>query len=290
MKKYFFLLFILSSIYSFSFDFNNDNFCLSILPDYIAVYENKIFYISCSDIHPKIVSVIDRPKEILNEQGYISLNILAEDYYIIDLNGYLLTAKYKDYIIDYFSELIGQPQIISVEASSEFIDEKTYNAVFYKGICPLYRLNAQRPFMEHYLYYNGLPWIPDLRIDSSPYIDIELAKPQKTMSILPGYVDFYNHNLFYEYSRIKNIEVFDLFTNESLGIYELKDELLYTSIIFQKSHKAFRIKLLDYYPGTIFSYPCISSILFLEEYALKKGDYGKHQLDYFIEEVIHDYR
>ncbi|MBN2650904.1 MAG: hypothetical protein JXR63_00875 [Spirochaetales bacterium] len=262
-----------------AFDINKDNFSIKVdIGEYLVANDEEIFLIEWFEEIPTIINKSKRQDKILNANGYSSISIGGQEYFIVELNGRFFSTQKSDYIKEDFTFLEGQVQVKKVNASSELLEKSTKGETLYRGIFPLFRLTAEKPF-GYFINYNGLPWVPDVKRDKIPYLDIELEEAVETISLIPGFLDFKRQNLFYDNSRVKSIEITNFETNKSLGVFILEDKIKYTTICLSEEVKNFRIKIIDTYPGKKYNDPCISSIIF--NFGKETGDYGLKDLELF---------
>ncbi|MDC7124444.1 MAG: hypothetical protein PQJ46_02685 [Spirochaetales bacterium] len=281
------LLFFLMVMNLYSFNINKDDFLLTYsMGEYVVAYKNKIYHILDNYGDYEIESVIERPENLINEYGYISIVFKDFTCNVIDLNGTLLTT-YKAFAgeIDYAGTLIAQPQVKLVEASSELCENTRQGEIIYKGIYPFYRLAMVRVY-GYFIRYNGYPWVPDIKIDKIPTLSVRLDEPVKTISLIPGFLDFERQNLFYENSRIKNIEIINKDNMEKIGEYKLEDKVGFTTIYFNQHIQNFEIRLKEFYKGNKYSDPCLGAIIFIDENSKYLSNYGKGRLEELIESGV----
>jgi hypothetical protein len=275
-----FLLLLLLTV-CYAFDFNKDNFSVSTdIEEEVVVFNKTIYHIATYEETPKILSKIDRPEHLIDKDGYVHFILPTIDCFVFDINGHLVITQKFDNDPD-ISESYGHPVINEIIASSELTERSNGKLVTYKAKYPLLRLTAEKE-IGFYIYYYGYPWVPNVKNDPNPFIEIKLGEPEKYIEIMPGYIDFKKRNLFKDNSRIKTIEIVDIETNKSEGTYIIEDKVSYTKIELPNPIKNIRIRLIDYYDGNKYRDPCIASIVFGNSWGKDAGDYGKKEIDYLL--------
>ncbi|EID86364.1 hypothetical protein MSI_07170 [Treponema sp. JC4] len=288
------IIFILLTINAFCFDFDKDNFSVELdLETALFVYENKIYILGWDG---KLWSD-DRPEKIINEYGYPVLNIKENPYYgrfikkshgtfLLDFNEDIFSVEFFDNdnnrkeLIDIYKE---NDCIKSIKASSELTEIIKNNKTVYSVENVL--TVAKEKESDYCFRTIGMPWVPDIKYDKTPYIDFELTYEHSSIHILPGFIDFSRQHLWKQNARPKTIEIIDLSNSESLGKFTIEDKIKFTSIQLGKNVTKVRIKFLDFYPGSKYQDPCVAAIYFGTDKWPASYNYGKKVFEkdgYFI--------
>lgn len=275
------------AINAFSFDYNKESFSLSLdIETGLYIYEDNVYIIGYEGKIWKDV----RPVKLTDEHGYTSLKLKKNPYYGIgkektlyffDLNGIIFhvpfteNRKPKESTIKLFKDVYGG--INKITASSE-LSEKTKSGEITYSVTNVLTLGTEKETGYFFLPL-GCPWVPDISKDKEPYIDFELQNERSTIYILPGFVDFSRRHLWKQNARPKTIEVINMETSKSLGKFTIDDRIDFTGIALPESVKNVRIRFIDFYPGTKYQDPCVSSIYFGTDMWPYKGNHGKYTFE-----------
>lgn len=275
------------AINAFSFDYNKENFSLSLdIETGLYIYEDNVYIIGYEGKIWKDV----RPVKLTDEHGYTSLKLKKNPYYgngkektlyFFDLNGIIFhvpfteNRKPKESTIELFKNIYGG--INKITASSE-LSEKTKSGEITYSVTNVLTLGSEKE-TGYFFLPSGCPWVPDISIDKEPYIDFELQNERSTIYILPGFVDFSRRHLWKQNARPKTIEVINMETSKSLGKFTIDDRIDFTGIALPESVKNVRIRFIDFYPGTKYQDPCVSSIYFGTDMWPYKGNHGKYTFE-----------
>ncbi len=284
MKKLvFFCLLLLAAASAFSFDYDKENF--SVLLDIetgLFFYEDNAYVIGFDGKLWKD----KRPEKLTDEYGYTSFmhknnpyyeNSKIKAFYFLDLRGVIISVPFienrtlNESMQDLFKNVYGGVE--KIKASSELVENSKSGKIIYSAKNVL-TLGSEKE-TGYFFCPLGAPWVPDISKDKEPFIDFELIQERSSVHILPGFVDFSRKHLWKQNARPKTIEVINLDNSKSLGKYTIKDRIDFTSIDLPEPVKNVRIKFIDFYPGTKYQDPCVSSIYFGNDRWPYKGDYSK---------------
>lgn len=288
MKKTAVLGLLLSfAISVFCFDYNKENFSLNLdIETGLYFYEKNVYIIG----YEGKIWKDDRPAKLTDEHGYTSLKLKKIPYYgngeektlyFLDLNGiifhvpFVKNSKPKESTLELFKNIYGGVEKIT--ASSE-LSEKTKSGETTYSVTNVLTLGSEKETGYFFLPL-GCPWVPDISKDKNPYIDFELQNERSSIHILPGFVDFSRRHLWKQNARPKTIEVIDLDSSKSLGKFTIDDRIDFTSIDLPASVKNVRIRFINFYPGTKYQDPCVSSIYFGTDMWPYKGNHGKETFE-----------
>ena len=101
------------------------------------------------------------------------------------------------------------------------------------------------------------------------YIDLSFVNPQKSISILGGFVRTTRQDLFRKNNRLKKVLIKDLDSDYSV-IMNFEDVAMFQGITFVKYLKNIRIEILEVFKGTQYDDTCISGIMISNFYPLKE--------------------
>ncbi|MBR4322869.1 hypothetical protein [Treponema sp.] len=101
------------------------------------------------------------------------------------------------------------------------------------------------------------------------YIDLSFVNPQKSISILGGFVRTTRQDLFRKNNRLKKVLIKDLDSDYS-AIMNFEDVAMFQGIAFEKYLKNIRIEILEVFKGTQYDDTCISGIMISNFYPLKE--------------------
>ncbi len=261
MKKIILILSVIVSMQSMNaLDFNKDDFCVNFgMFESIVVYKNTIYHIFDDDENTKVLSKIDRPQNLINENGYVNIELPTVRTVLLDYNGRVVVSRVNGNRKELDTD-IGFEEPKEIKASSELIENVKNVQVKYDSKYPFYFLKSQKE-IGTFFYDDALPWVPDIKKDDNPYLEFKSINGTASLAILPGYIDINNQKLFKNNSRIKTIEVYDMDINKKIGTYNLNDFVGYTVVNFPQKIKYIKIILTEYYPGNKYNDPCLSSIV-----------------------------
>lgn len=116
-------------------------------------------------------------------------------------------------------------------------------------------------WMNYCLDYVTPPWVEGKKsYGIGEYLDIEFYKNVNEIQILNGYVDFDRQYLFKENSRVKVILIESL-DGKFSQLYELKDLVEFSDIMFPYPTSKIRITIKEVYPGDKYDDTCLTTII-----------------------------
>jgi hypothetical protein len=268
----------------YCFDFNKDEFFVKTdIEEGIIVTKTELLYVQTGFSIPKVTARANRLANLINENGYVDLQISGKHYFVINLNGLLITPAEFEIDSDNMNPY-GINSNIKISTSSNLTEIINSKKTEYKPIYMLNRLTREKEIGE-YLYWSARPWATNPENDPTPVISITSDAPIGSFLILNGYIDFKKPRLYLDNSRVKKIEIFDRDNKTSIGAFEIIDICQYVKIALPKKLKNFDMIITDLYKGNRFSDICISSIIFDEAYTIPSGDFGKSELEELRKEI-----
>jgi len=214
--------------------------------------------------------------------GYIRIQYqLSEEYYPILENGtkYIIIPGSDHVFLLTDSKRIDQtfrPNestfIASIEANKYLLETLNGRIIEYKPDNLLTRFFATDKEFRYELLPSGIPWAISKNDISVAELSISFTGPVEGIVLLNGFVDLKRTKLFYENSRIKSIEVEDVYTKKRV-IVQLEDGVVFHDISFPFTTDKIIIRIKDVYCGSRFTDVCISAILpFFNDEMIRKAN------------------
>ena len=266
MKRFFLVLLILLPSVLYSQEYK-------ILKDYKFYYQGEIKLKIQDD---KILEYNPASEEWLDTS-----NLYYKFSYKVNENGFVevfcndkkffLLEDDITYVVESMNGMpvLDKSQLLSIKSSGNFSEkingkvvdynaENLRTAVIWGGReDPFWYYDLNEPFVTK----RGNSGIGE-------YIELKFAHPQKSISILGGFVRTSRQDLFRKNNRIKRVLIKDLDSGYSVE-KEFEDLAMFQTIIFDKYLSNIRIEIKEVYKGSKYEDTCISGIMISYFYPLK---------------------
>ena len=205
----------------------------------------------------------------INENGFVEFTDASDKNYVKKF--FLLSSSITYVVQDAFHQpVLGDSQLISINSSGYFSEKINGKLVEYKAEnlrSAVIWGGREDPFW----YYDWNEPFVTKRDNSGigEYIDLSFVNPQKSISILGGFVRTTRQDLFRKNNRLKKVLIKDLDSDYSV-IMNFEDIAMFQGIAFEKYLKNIRIEILEVYKGTQYDDTCISGIMISNFYPLKE--------------------
>jgi len=239
--------------------------------DRIVFTTNEILYITDeSEEHINVIRTkINRPPEIVDGSGFVSVKIGIYNTYITDLNG---TLVYSISSID---------KNISKNYPRKFNKGVIINSVFNDGSSIESILNRVDTEQNTgvFILSSGTPWSQEWDSNNLPRLHIQCDQSMDRFALLGGNIDFEALDLYKDYARPNKVTIYDGMTNRVIGIKILDDNPHYQIVQFDQQVNDFIIEFSSIYQGKIKNILYISSIILDGYYTSDTKDYGKSRIE-----------
>lgn len=266
MKKFFFILLIVLPSVLYSQEYK-------ILKDFEFYYEGEIELKIQDD---KILQY-----NFASEEWIDSSNLYYKFSYKVNENGFVevfcndekffLLKNNITYVVNNLDGrgVLDKSQLAEIKSSGNFSEIIKGNKIDYT-VENLRTAVIWGCREDPFQFHNENPPFVTKRGNSGigEYIELKFVNPQKSISILGGYVNTNRQDLFKKNNRLKKIIIKDLDSNYSIE-KEFEDIAMFQPIMFDKYLSNIRIEIKEVFKGSKYDDTCISGIMISNFYPLK---------------------
>ena len=159
------------------------------------------------------------------------------EYVMLSANNYFILLNY-DKLFTF------------IKSYDEYWNKESEVVAFYEATSEK-KSGSKRYDAYNLLYYSFDPWISDSISDENEKIIIESQKEFTSFRIVNGYVDLNNPKLFTDYSRVKEVKVYDR-NQKLLGTYTIKNDSTIQSFKLPAKTDYIEIEISEIYDGEKF--------------------------------------